>query len=97
MAFYRNFVKNIHTTIERIMDKRPLILITNDDGLGARGLEHLVRIAVRLGDVVVVAPDTPQSGKSSAITVNTPLYVNEHAPIDSAKVFTTSGTPCRLR
>ena len=75
------------------MDKRPLILITNDDGLGARGLEHLVRIAVRLGDVVVVAPDTPQSGKSSAITVNTPLYVNEHAPIDSAKVFTTSGTP----
>lgn len=74
------------------MDKRPLILITNNDGLGARGLEHLVRIAVRLGDVVVVAPDTPQSGKSSAITVNTPLYVNEHAPIDSAKVFTTSGT-----
>ena len=43
--------------------------------------------------MVVVAPDTPQSGKSSAITVNTPLYVNEHAPIDSAKVFTTSGTP----
>lgn len=75
------------------MDKRPLILITNDDGLGARGLEHLVRIAVRFGDVVVVAPDAPQSGKSSAITVNTPLYVNEHDSIDGAKVFTTSGTP----
>lgn len=73
--------------------KRPLILITNDDGLGARGLEHLVRIAVNLGEVVVVAPDAPQSGKSSAISVNTPLYINEHESIDGAKVFTTSRTP----
>ena len=73
--------------------KRPLILITNDDGLGARGLEHLTRIAVTLGDVVVVAPATPQSGKSSAITVNTPLYIEEHPAIDGAQVFTVSGTP----
>lgn len=73
--------------------KRPLILITNDDGLAARGIEHLTRIATRLGDVVVVAPDSAQSGKSSAITVNQPLYINEHPSIAGARVFSTSGTP----
>lgn len=73
--------------------KRPLILITNDDGIGSRGIEHLIRIANKLGDVVVVAPDAAQSGKSSALTVNTPLFVNEKAPIDGARIFTTNGTP----
>jgi len=62
--------------------ERPLILITNDDGIGSRGIAHLTRIAVTLGDVVVVAPDSAQSGKSSAISVNTPLFINEHQPLE---------------
>ncbi|MDE6061804.1 MAG: 5'/3'-nucleotidase SurE, partial [Duncaniella sp.] len=76
------------------MEKRPLILITNDDGIGSKGIIHLARIAATLGDVVVVAPDAAQSGKSSAITANTPLYVNSHSPIaDNIRMFSTSGTP----
>ncbi|MCM1076836.1 MAG: 5'/3'-nucleotidase SurE [Bacteroides sp.] len=75
------------------MKERPLILITNDDGLDSKGIDHLIRIAVNHGDVVVVAPDAPQSGKSSAISVNMPLYVNEHPSVDGAKVFSTNGTP----
>lgn len=73
--------------------KRPLILITNDDGIGSRGIEHLIRIAVKFGDVVVVAPDTAQSGKSSAITVNSPLFVNRHPDLDGAQMFSATGTP----
>ena len=40
--------------------ERPLILIANDDGIESRGIAHLTRIAVTLGDVVVVAPDSAQ-------------------------------------
>lgn len=74
-------------------EKRPLILITNDDGLGTGGLNQLIDIAVRLGDVVVVAPAEPQSGKSSAITVNQPLYVDGHPSVSGAAVFSATGTP----
>ncbi|MCM1505451.1 MAG: 5'/3'-nucleotidase SurE [Muribaculum sp.] len=73
--------------------KRPLIMITNDDGVDARGIGHLINIANRFGDVVVVAPATAQSGKSSAITVNEPLYVNRHTPIDGAEIYSVTGTP----
>lgn len=75
------------------MFQRPLILITNDDGIHARGLLHLVDCAKAFGDVIVVAPDTPQSGKSSAISVETPLRITPHSGIEGAKVFSVSGTP----
>ncbi len=54
-------------------DKRPLILITNDDGYDAPGIELLTRVALDYGDVVVAAPATAQSGKASAITLDRPL------------------------
>ena len=73
--------------------KRPLILITNDDGIQSGGIEPLTRIAVGLGDVVVVAPDNAQSGKSSALTVNSPLYIRKYEPIDGAQRFSVNGTP----
>ena len=73
--------------------ERPLILITNDDGIGSRGIAHLTRIAVTLGNVVVVAPDSAQSGKSSAISVNTPLFINEHQPLEGARMMSANGTP----
>lgn len=69
------------------------ILITNDDGIHAPGLMSLVECAVQFGDVIVVAPDTPQSGKSSAISVETPLFITEHPNIGPAKAYSVSGTP----
>lgn len=75
------------------MNNRPLIFITNDDGILAPGLEHLTRIAATFGDVVVGAPDAPQSAKSSALTVNAPLEIKKHPSIDGAQVYSITGTP----
>ena len=49
--------------------KKPLILVSNDDGITARGIRFLVEAMKKLGDVVVVAPDSPQSGMGHAITI----------------------------
>lgn len=71
----------------------PLILVTNDDGISAKGLASLVRVAQRFGEVVVVAPDKPQSGMGHAITIHEPLRLfesNLHAP---SLAFSCSGTP----
>lgn len=73
--------------------KRPLILISNDDGIQARGINHLAEIAREFGDVVVVAPDAAQSGKSSALSVNAPLYVHNHGEKDGVRMFSVNGTP----
>lgn len=72
---------------------RKLILIANDDGVHAPGLHRLVEAVSELGEVVVVAPDGPRSGQSSAMTVNGPLRVEEHSEYDNAKVYSVSGTP----
>ena len=49
---------------------KPLILVTNDDGINAPGLRNLIHVMNKLGEVVVVAPDGPQSGMGHAITIN---------------------------
>ena len=49
---------------------RPLILITNDDGIQAKGIQALAGAMVKHGDVVVVAPDRAQSGMGHAVTIN---------------------------
>ena len=54
------------------MDK-PLILVTNDDGITAPGIRALVEVARELGEVCVVAPDSPQSGMGHAITIKDPI------------------------
>lgn len=73
------------------MDKRqrPLILVTNDDGITAPGMRALIAIAEEFGDVIVVAPDSPQSGKGHAITVNNTLYINKISETE----YSCSGTP----
>ena len=53
------------------------IVITNDDGIDAPGLEALVRCARRLGDVVIVAPQHPQSGIAHRVTTREPIHINE--------------------
>ncbi|MDE6370016.1 MAG: 5'/3'-nucleotidase SurE, partial [Duncaniella sp.] len=75
------------------MNQRPLIFITNDDGYQAPGIAHLAEAASRFGDVIVAAPLTPQSGKSSALTVNEPLELKKQAPIGPVQVYSVNGTP----
>ena len=55
------------------MNDRPLILITNDDGVNAKGIKELIECLRDLGDLIVMAPDGPRSGMSSAITAENPL------------------------
>lgn len=73
---------------------KPLILVTNDDGITAPGLRNLIRYLEEFGDIVVVAPDSPQSGKGHAITVDDTLFLNR-MPTDSGaiKEYSCSGTP----
>lgn len=73
------------------MTKKPLILITNDDGITAPGVQALIAAMKPLGDIVVVAPDSPQSGMGHAITVNSTLYIEKLDYEDP--LYSCSGTP----
>ena len=75
------------------MTKKPLILVTNDDGINAPGLRTLISIMNTLGDVVVVAPDSPQSGMGHAITVDSTLYVQKLKSDGPQIEYSCSGTP----
>ncbi|MBF6607819.1 MAG: 5'/3'-nucleotidase SurE [Flavobacterium sp.] len=76
------------------MKKKPLILVTNDDGITAPGLRTLIDVVKDLGTVVVVAPDSPQSGTGHAITINNTLYINKISSEDAAiDEYSCSGTP----
>ena len=76
------------------MAKRPLILVTNDDGIAAPGLRALIQVMKTIGEVVVVAPENPQSGMGHAITLDSTLNV-EQVFLDDGdqKEFSCSGTP----
>ncbi len=75
------------------MKKEKLILISNDDGYDARGIEALVEVASKFGRVVVVAPKTAQSGMSQAITIYAPLYPERVETSLPAEVYCLNGTP----
>jgi 5'-nucleotidase len=72
---------------------KPLILVTNDDGVQAKGLRSLIEAVEPFGDVVIVAPDKPQSGMGHAITVNNILRLNESTLYPNYNAFTCTGTP----
>lgn len=74
---------------------KPLILVTNDDGVSAPGIKALIEVAKKFGKVVVVAPDSPQSGMGHAITVNNTLYVDKisTSQTEDIEVYSSSGTP----
>ncbi|MCX8491341.1 MAG: 5'/3'-nucleotidase SurE, partial [Cyclobacteriaceae bacterium] len=72
---------------------RPLILISNDDGITSRGILSLVNVMKELGEVIVVAPDGPQSGMGHAITVGDTLRLNESFIFEGVRAFECSGTP----
>ena len=74
------------------MEER-LILVTNDDGYDSRGMEAAVEVARTFGRVVVVAPETTQSGMSQAITMYSPLYLRSVREEEGLAVYAFSGTP----
>jgi 5'-nucleotidase len=73
---------------------KPLILVTNDDGITAPGLRTLIHIMNEIGEVVVVAPDSPQSGMGHAITISDTLYCKKEKIDDGPQhEYSISGTP----
>lgn len=73
--------------------KKPLILVTNDDGITAPGITALIDVAKRLGEVVVVAPDSPQSGMGHAITISNPIRLHPNKVHAGVQAYECSGTP----
>lgn len=78
------------------LQEKPLILVTNDDGITAPGVRALIDMMNEIGEVYVVAPDSPQSGMGHAITINSTLFC-EKIKIDdgpqSEREWACSGTP----
>ncbi len=73
--------------------KKPLILICNDDGVTAPGIQSLIEAVRDLGDIMVVAPDKPQSGTGHGITLNATLRMQKIREEEGLKVYSCSGTP----
>ncbi|HEY0679210.1 MAG TPA: 5'/3'-nucleotidase SurE [Chitinophagaceae bacterium] len=72
---------------------KPVILVTNDDGITAPGIKNLVEAVKDLGKVVVVAPDKPQSGMGHAITIGSPLRLHQVHDFEGIEAYQCTGTP----
>lgn len=72
---------------------KPLILVCNDDGITSKGILTLIKVMKQIGEVVVVAPDSPQSGMGHAITVGDTLRLEQSTLFDGVRAFECSGTP----
>ena len=76
------------------MEKKPLILVTNDDGITAPGIRTLIEIMNEVGETVVVAPDSPQSAMGHAITINSTLHCEKIIVNNGSQLeYSCSGTP----
>ena len=75
------------------MIKKPLILVCNDDGYHARGIQELSLLAGEFGEVVLVAPVTAQSGMSHAVTLNHPIRLKSSEMDNIFAAYACSGTP----
>lgn len=76
-----------------VKKEKPVILITNDDGVTAPGIQNLVEAVKHMGKIVVVAPDKPQSGMGHAITIGQPLRLHKLHTIDNVETWSCTGTP----
>src|SRR5918998_2393251 len=79
--------------IDLMEAKKPVILITNDDGITAPGILNLVEAMKDLGKIVVVAPDKPQSGMGHAITIGHPLRLHSVDSFPNIEAYQCTGTP----
>ncbi|PID95594.1 MAG: 5'/3'-nucleotidase SurE, partial [Bacteroidetes bacterium] len=75
------------------MSEKPIILVTNDDGINAKGIRALVEMVKGFGDIYVVAPNRANSGKSHSITVEVPIRVKHIKEEDNIHVYSCKGTP----
>ena len=75
------------------MKERPVILVTNDDGIEAKGMASLIEVAREFGDVVAISAEAPMSGMSHAITIKVPLRVTLTEDKPDLKIYLTNGTP----
>lgn len=73
--------------------KKPLIFITNDDGINAKGLKSLIETVRENARIIVVAPEEGRSGMSHAITMNNPIYLQKIAEQKDIVIYSCSGTP----
>ena len=72
---------------------KPLILISNDDGIEAPGVHRLIDYLTDIADIVCMCPDGPRSGQSMALTVSAALRIKELPPYMGARMYCTNGTP----
>lgn len=73
---------------------KPLILVTNDDSIVSPGIRTLIEVMKTIGDVVVVAPDSPQSAMGHAITINNTLHIDKvNLDTEIEHEYSCSGTP----
>ena len=72
---------------------RPYILISNDDGYQAKGLETLIKAAKPFADLIIVSSERGESGMSHAITMKTPLRIRKHKEEDGLSMYVINGTP----
>jgi len=70
-------------------ERRPRILVTNDDGIQSPGLKHLAKTLGKLGEVWVVAPDRERTAVAHAVTLHKPLRVHQLGE----RVYAVNGTP----
>lgn len=76
-----------------MMNDKPLILITNDDGVQAKGIRELTECLRELGEIVVFAPDGPRSGMGSAITSLVPIKYTRIKKEKDLTIYSCTGTP----
>lgn len=74
-------------------NNRPLILISNDDGFQAKGINCLIDMVRNLGDIIVCAPDSARSGSSGAFSATLPLRLCKHREEEGLSVWSCNGTP----
>lgn len=74
-------------------NEQPVILVTNDDGYKSKGIAALIEMVKPFGRLVVVAPDSVQSGKSHSITIENPLRLFHHVSEPNLDIYSLTGTP----
>ena len=75
------------------MEKRPTILVTNDDGYLAKGLQTLASLMRQIGKVVVVSTEEVKSAQSHSMTINEPLRVRTLEKHDDFEMYVLNGCP----
>lgn len=97
--YFFTFVKSDGPLSGRALNQHPttmnerLIFVTNDDGFQSRGFAAAIEVARSFGRVIAVAPLTPQSGRSQAITIHEPLFLREQSREEGVEIYSFSGTP----